>query len=467
MKATSAFMAVLRSSYWVGIFVIFPLALSPAVFVRLNTSGLRTVPAFRAVLLFSLLVLGITTLLGSDSGIRLAQLPSRLWRSSWPVKFIWLAIAGLLVSIPFSNYAAAIPALGSSARLDGPLVQAAWLGMFLVACGLAETTDIYPRRLLLYLQLGGLLTSVWIVLQSQGLDPIHWLSRSGVSMLYPAGAMGHGGIASAYLALILLTSLAFGAETGRWGLKQLVAQVLLAVGLAVAGGRAAWIGFAVGSFALALSALTRGRRPRHAVITFLAVSIAVAGGVLLSPHARSQVTRVVRKGPTADASVTNRLIAWRAAAGVIADHALFGVGPEGLSYVIWGHLTEKERAHLLAETIGFSPDSGAYTIAGNVLVATPPGADAPRIFQLDWDKAHSYFLDLAVEAGVFPATMVLAAVISILVALFRTRQAFPRSVGFAWMSFVVFSTAWFFSVSLDPIVWTLGGAAFGLARRKC
>ena len=452
-------------AYWAALLVVTPLLLSPQVFVRDDASGLSTIAGFRALACAALLLFGIVLVLMSFPDVRVRDLARSIRVSRGPVMWMYLTIALMLVSIPFSNLAPVVPALGSPARFDGPLVQASWLGLFVVSCGLAAARVVSSRAVSRYAATGGILTAGWIVLQALGADPVTYLSRAGVVLRFPAGAFGRGGLAAAYVAVILTLCLGSIAVRRRLSSGGIAIAGLLSTAMVATGGRGAWLGFLVGGTSLAWYSIRRGTPWRLWLATAVVLSAGIPLGLLIAPHARSQITRSESIASGADATVSNRLVAWRAATRVLARYPLFGVGPEGFNYALWNFTTPGEQQRLLTEVLRFEPDVGSFAISGNVVFVTPPAAQAPVAYQLDWDKAHNYVIDVALATGIPAALAMVAATLSLLVALFRAGQGFSSTTGFALVAFAIYAQAWFPTVSVDPVVWGVAGAALGFAPR--
>ena len=200
----ASWLAWLHHLYWVAVFVIYPLLLSPQTFLSQSVAGLATNAGFRALTCLALLLFGIVILALSHRELRLASLGRAMWKARTPIQIMYLTIGLVLLSTAFTNLAPVVPGLGSQARFDGTLVQAAWFGLYIVSCGLGATRTVGSRTLARYTILGGLLTAVWVLLQASGQDPLRLLTRAHVVLTYPAGAFGHGGLAAGHLALVLV-----------------------------------------------------------------------------------------------------------------------------------------------------------------------------------------------------------------------------------------------------------------------
>lgn len=460
----------LVTTFWALLFVVTPLLLPPDLLWAGSATALDGIATFRAVAAWVLVGFGAIVILATRPTMHIADLfrfEGRA-RPRLPVLLLGCFLALLLLSTFFSNLAPYAPALGWPVRADGTLLEAGWYAMALVAAALSSTEFSRPREVLRLAALGAGATAIWILLQARGLDPLTLLSRSHFYFATPAGAFGHGGVAGAYLAviLVLLATVWSVRRPARWW--RFAVFALISAGLIASGGRAGAVGAAVAMLCLAALAL-RDRR-RFGLVLALAVTGLLGGavGYVAAPHAQSQAGRLERgiAGLGWGASVTHRIIAWKVATRDIAAHPLFGVGPEGFAFSWTQYARPSEQAPLLSETLGFLPAPGSFKIAGGVVLAKNPATGKLQVSPTGWDKAHDYYLDTALTAGLPAALVYLAFLISALVALLRSPSHVARGIGLGLVAFAVWGIAWFPNVSLDPIIWGLVGVGLGLSRRE-
>ena len=230
---------------------------------------------------------------------------------------------------------------------------------------------------------------------------------------------------------------------------------VLASGMAAAGGHAAWLAFAV---VLGLSAVQRGRsrsvRTRFLLVgltVVVAMTIGLAMDLTLAISSRRRQLLHPLAMPRSEPHC-------RVESGRACDHddPLFGVARKA-SIMLSGTSRHRKSNQPCSERSWVQTKTGFLHHRGNVVVLTPPGADGPKAFRLDWDKAHNYFLDMALATGL-PSAVTLALVMATtLLVLYRSRDHFDRNVAWALLAYVIFAQAWFYSVSLDPIVSALRG----------
>ena len=464
-SAAPGWVAAVHGAYWWLLLGILPLLLNPALLWSTSASTLQTIAYFRAISAWLLVGYGTLVVLLTRSELRMADVARSLPRTRLPFKFLWAFMLAVVVSTLFSNYGTEAPALGSSARADGTLMQIAWFSLALVSAELARTAPFRKGVFLGALTFGSAGTSLWILLQTWGADPLSILSRAHFYLVYAAGAFGHGGVASAYLAVSLVVLMGSWLRKDAGGVGMLVVVALLCAGMTAAGGRAAIVGFLIGSGLLVLEQL-RLRRSRwyRLLVLFVVVVVGGVGGYVKAPHAQQQAanSEAIFSG-SPGASLSHRFIAWRVAIRTIGKHPLWGVGPEGFAHTLWQSATPQEQRALLTEVIGFAPKAGSYTISGNAIVYSDPKTGRPVARQLDWDKAHNYLLDIALATGLPSMLLFLGFVLSALWALLRSRSSTARAIGYALVTFMIWGLGWFYSVALDPIAWGLVGAGLGLS----
>ena len=458
-------LAGLHAVYWTLLLAVTPLLLNPQLLWSTSGSTLQTIAYFRAASAWVLVAYGAMVVLLSRPGVRLADVARSIPLTRLPFKFLWAFISAIIVSTLFSNYGTEAATLGSSARADGTLLQVAWFALALVSAELVRMAPFRRRIFLGALAWGSVGTAVWVLLQSWGADPLTLLSRAHFYLVYAAGAFGHGGVASAYLAVCLVVVMAMWLGEGSGGRWVPAAVVLLSAGMVAAGGRAAIAGFLVASGMLVLEHVRERRGTRHRLLVLtVAVILGGYGGFVSSPHAQQQAanSETIFAG-TPGASLSHRFIAWRVAVRTILRHPIWGVGPEGFGYTLWQNATSEEQRALLTEVIGFAPKDGSYRISGNAIVFSDPKTGRPVARQLDWDKAHNYFLDIALATGLPSLVLFLGFLGCALWTLLRSRSAVGRAIGLALFAFIIWGLGWFYSVALDPIVWGLVGAGLGLS----
>ena len=342
---------------------------------------------------------------------------------------------------------------------------ACWFAVALVSAELGRAPGFRKRYVLVPLAIGSAATSAWGA-SSGGADPLTLLSRRHFHFNLPEAAFGHSGVVEAYLAvcLIVFTTIWIAEDRSAW--RHLVLGALLAAGMGAAGGRAGAGGFAIAGALLAVRVVRSRRGIRTAITLFTAIAVGSFGGYLASSHAHRQAQVSVAAFSGGDISLTNRLVAWRIAARVVRAYPIFGVGPDNFNNVLWAYATPAEQGHLLRQSIGFAPSPGSYKISGNAIVYSDPTSGRVNSKPLNWDKAHDYYLDLALATGIPTLVLYVAFVISVMWGLLRARLLLEWAIGLGLVVFVIWGLAWFPTVSLDPLVWGLVGAGIGLHWRS-
>lgn len=452
---------------WFVTIVVMPLSLNLGVFLASDSSVLAHIPAFRAQFL-ACVIIGGGILLVAVAPWSFVSAGSRQYAAPvWTIPILALVI-WLLLSTPFSNLAPWIPALGSQQRMDGTLVQAMWFLLVLVAAGLAATGRVHEHVIRRYALVAALATAVWAFLQGLGLDPLTWLSRAGVYFDIPAGAFGHGALASAFIVFVMLLCwTAWIRQAG--GLRSsAIATFVLGIGVAAAGGRAAIVGLVTGAGILLVLKLRTPAERRLLLTLALAAVLGAFTSFAIVPRTQRQAMAAGAALTGTGGSVNDRVAAWKGGVRLLAANPIFGVGAEGFLYGVWEHLSPDEAALLIRPALGDIMSSerlayGDYQISGDIIAYTSSDGDF-TVARLGWDKAHNYLIDLGLTAGIPAAVFFVLFVILAQVELWRSESMFAQGVAVGWVSFLVFGTAWFGTISLDPAIWALVGAGLGSVR---
>ena len=229
------------------------------------------------------------------------------------------------------------------------------------------------------------------------------------------------------------------------------------------------MGLAVGAMVLVLHC----RRSRLALRKLAGLGalllLGLALALLTTSRAQRQAQALASAFAGTDPSFNARPPAWRGGLRLLLANPLFGVGPEGFGYGVWDVVSPDDRAVLIKSTLGSRIDErvlaeGRYSITGNVIANSSPEREL-GLATLGWDKAHNYLIDLGLTSGVPAVLAFVGFLASALAAMWRSRSLFAKGTAAAAVAFLVFGLAWFPTVSLDPVVWSLVGAGLGFGAR--
>ena len=460
---------LLVHAFWFCAFLLLPLSMSPAVLFGLGNVGLEATPEYRAYATVALLLLGLGLghYLRRRNMEQAIPMPEPKAALRWQLPLICLVLVLALSSV-FDSTTPWPRATGSSERFDGALVQAAWFGLALVASVIADRSGPNMLVVFRYVLAGAIATSIWVALQATGNDPLTLVSRAGVFLDLPAGAFGHGALASMYLVLALLvlwTAAAFGVFPKKIAV---IVSFVLAVGAAGAGGRAAAVGMMVSAAVLVFRLRREPAGLRTLLHLALASIIGVAAAYVVFPRTQRQAAAAGAAMVGMDGSFNARLPAWRGGYRLMLEHPLVGVGPEGFAYGVWPHLDERDAAVLIRGALGakvahLELKREDYSIAGNA-IAYVDSENRLAVESLRWDKAHNYYIDLALTAGIPALLLYLFTVGLMLRTLLSSVDPFAVGAGLALLSYLVYGIAWFGTVSLDPVTWLIVGCGLGWAQ---
>jgi O-antigen ligase len=254
-----------------------------------------------------------------------------LWQRRFGKYFLFLALAQS-VSLALSTAFSGQPALsfaGTVWRRFGLVEQ---IAILIIACAAASVITQRPdsiRPLLRGITAGGGVAALYGILQYAGFDP--FLERRLYSIDYlggivrPPATMGHAIYFSAYLVPVTLVAMDGYMSEARsiWKYASGAVAILAPVAIILSGTRASLLALA------AAAALFGWRKRTEAGMRPMAIGaglvLAIAGLIVLSPAGATFRHRIEQwrqdlGGP--------RLGVWRDSGALIAQHPLFGTGPE-------------------------------------------------------------------------------------------------------------------------------------------
>ncbi len=348
--------------------------------------------------------------------------------------------------------------LGTVYRYDGLLSLACGILLFYAA---AKFLDSWAKvRVFL---VGGVtaavIVAVYGILQMFGLDPvlqmnIPWIYIQGpieghLSILYEHAdrafsTLGYPIILANYLTLMMGAALAlyFEAEA-RWEKGMWLAAIaLMAACWLYTYTRGAMLGCAVAVLILTFLAYRRLGTFKPLILPVIVVAAGILGAVLLNPLPASNISNHVGGTNMAtnpgdvpsggDISVTTRLLMWRDALPMIADHPLFGYGPDNFAKPF----KDYESAELRS-----------FFGKGNSI-----------------DKAHNEFVQVAATTGLLG----LAAYLWIFVSYFRKSY---RSSGWPLLAlsggvlaYILQLMTWVTTITTGVTFWAILGVSVAIMR---
>lgn len=229
------------------------------------------------------------------------------------------ALATAFAVQPFvAAFGAPVHFLGLTAALDGLVLY--------VAVAVVVRREREALLLLVAVLLTVLPVMGYLAVQRAGLDPLRWVD-GGIAFSTLANANVLGG----YLAAVAVAGVALLALFWRDLRLSFRAAAAGFVGLTLfavlqTGTRAAVLGIAAGSIALAALSLRAGLRPSRRAVAALglgAVALAAAAVVF-----GASTPLIGRLAAPADASVRERVVIWRAALQLVAERPVLGLGPD-------------------------------------------------------------------------------------------------------------------------------------------
>jgi tetratricopeptide (TPR) repeat protein len=276
----------------------------------------------------------------------------------------------------------------------------------------------------------------WIVFH----DDMRWFARAaavgaalqGAFVIYqavagelPVGTIGNRALLGAWLAVASTGAIAsWRMDRSAWRWAWFACAAVGAVGLGLAGSRGAWLGLIAGAAVVVIGGGVRRGWPVIALGTVLVVAALGIGG-----EAAQKLDPVSLAG----GSASSRVEIWRGSGQMIAANPVFGVGPGRFLYEFPQY---QGIAHARAEALDTRPD-----------------------------VAHSHVLQMASEAGI-PAALLLIALAGAALAggVRGVREKRPSAL-VALAMFAAYVTQAVFgigTVETDVLGWMLGGVLVGM-----
>jgi O-antigen ligase len=369
------------TGYWA---ILLAAAAVPAVFTR-TTAEAFMVP--KVTLLWLCVLVSVVAAAGWSIAAR--RPPAPRMRALLPLAGLlaWTALATATSTSPRTSL------VGQYGRYDGLLGLVVGIVLVVLVVGHTWRDPRRLDRLALAIVVGAVAGVGYVTVQQLGLDPIHWLTEEGLPIPNPYGLLGNSNFSGAHLGIAVPLVLALGRRTERpalrvaaWGLAGWFGLGILATGtrgglLAAAGGTAA------------MGLLAPGLLPRAVRWGAVAATV-VAAGLLVAAAAVNTIPGSDLRGAPklfASDSLADRQDIWGAAAGMIAEHPLVGVGPDAFGLHFSDHVH-------------------------------PRAAEAAP---LNADEAHDIFVDRAATAGLPAAALYLAFLGVVGTAAWRARRTVP------------------------------------------
>jgi hypothetical protein len=447
---------ILVQTFWVLIFVVFPLWFEPLTF----SLGL---PAQWSMLMPKATVLGLAWAVGLLA-VMLTYQDYTLTRSilavrRWPLALTaLLALALFLVVDSWLLPGNVVINWFGYFRVDGLLMQAAWYSLSLLAAALVyRHPTSHPLR---WAVAGALLAGVWTLLHAFEIQPVRIFIPNALDYGGAIGTIGNVGLNAAYLSVVLA---AFLATQTRVRVTSLLVVALLTAAIFATGNRStpAALLLTFGCFVIYL--VWKKQYPFAKSLSIYGVTALLAAGVLYvsQPSAAPLFNRLNTTIQGSDNSLNVRRVFWRASLQTISNQPLWGSGLNGLNTTFWRELPVD--VQLPTIRVRLPPEAENITLTRNAYVIYELPGQGRRATTVTVDKAHNYLLDLVIVSGWIAGGLFIFAVVSGLYLLLRTANLFARAVALSIVVYLLFGLTWFATLQVDPVVWTLFGIGVGSA----
>jgi len=454
---------VLEVAFWTLLLLMLPLSVAPS-----KTAEVLSVQDFiyrpKALILSIASVTGVVGVLLAYTRLTPAEIWSSLRASPLAIRS-WVLLTALTFFIPiFHSSYLSVTLIGSAARFDGALVRCLWL-----ICGLSAFAFCWrrPRSVFLPLVLGTVgatIVGIWAALQTMGIEPMWWFGFDGALPTTPIASLGHRAFVSCLVAMFLAILQGWISARGVWRWWQVVLCILLGSFVIIGGGRAGLIAYAVSWVFNVYVLVTLKLKMRAMLVVTAASLVGIVGALVVSPSGPRAITTIVDAAQGKDGSFKARYeYFWPIAVRAIVERPILGWGIEGYSNAFWELSSKEEQDWVVRSHISRL----AYPIlrtTGTPIQLVRRGRFAPEeIYFFTIDRAHNALLDAAVSFGLpyaFVLMVVLASAGHVIV-VSRNLPALAFTAGA--ITYIVFSLAWFDTLQLSPIFWTILGASVGVA----
>lgn len=466
-QPSSGFVNALHATFWLLMFVVFPLAVNPYAFYSPAEAYVLLPKAF---VLTATCILGIVTLILTYPNASFVSFFQGLRQQPLTVQ-AWLAFCVFLLLDAFLvPRDLALNLIGSGRRVDGFLVQAAWYALVPIAAGLVYARG-NSKQIRVLLLVGAVLSALWALAQSYGFEPAEQFFSEYIRTTFDPnpdniayGPLALTGLTAAYLAVVSTVFLAY---VTRFRLLMGLGIGVLVTAVVATGNRTAPAALALaGVFLLVYSLTRRHFRRVRTLLLYGVVGLAVLGAWQMTRSAPlEQLERTTNFVQGTDSSFRVRVIFWRAALRGLFDRPFTGYGPNGFSPVFWQHTTEEEQLYIVRTRLPEDATDIRFTGSPIVIYSLPEQEEA--IFTtFGIDKAHNYLLDLTIANGFLGTGLFATAVIAGLWLMFRATNRFSKAIALGSCVYLLFGITWFATLQVDPIVWGLFGVGIGDAWRE-
>lgn len=391
-----------RIAFWslCAVPVLVPLAMSNATVVGLQP---LTQDQFNVAKLLTLAM--CLAVAGVAWSVSLLQGTARLrWNRLGWFALAFVALAG--VSAAFSLH---VPTalFGSTLYKQGLVAWAMYVALAFLAIQLVDNAE-KVERLAVATVVGGVLVSVYALIQSSGLDPATWSGLESFAGARAISTIGNPDMLGGYLILplVLAAGMALSRSESRprvlfWGATAIIAAAWL-----LALSRGAWLGGVVAVIAIVLAAYRVQLGRVDAVCAAAGLAFLGVAGVAAAASSKAGLLSRLGEIATFGGGSEHRLLLYAASLRAIAERPLLGTGPDTFRLAWWsvrqvadvtlgGANGIADDAHslplMLAATLGVPAAlalialiASALWSTRNVLLAPPSRENSARLVTAAW-----------------------------------------------------------------------------------
>ncbi|MFI4915683.1 MAG: O-antigen ligase family protein [Phycisphaerales bacterium JB060] len=387
-------------------------------------------------------------------GLRLRGLWAAFRNSEPWSQSLFAAVPIMAIASVMSAEHFAVALIGSAARIDGALV----VGMSLLLTPLIARVVMQSRANAVVISTIVACGPTVLVVGAVTANLALGLDRGTMA---DAIGLGHPALFGALMAIWCVFSIGLAATNSRSSIF-VILPAIYAIGVGVAGGRAAMVALLVSAPALLLFLRLRANvTVVRLVCQGLLIAAGFALGVFGTDYGLSRSLSLGEAIQGGDQSFNSRLITWRAGVDLLAANPWFGIGQDGFSRELWTVVTPDEERKLFRE---FAPPSAVDSAirSGTLLIYDDPNT-GPRITAMGYDRSHNAFLDFGLLFGVPALILVAASIGLLLMRVLQTRDPIVLAAGFAFVAYGIYSLAWFWSPQVSPLAYGLLGVAAGMS----
>ena len=453
--------------FWIAMLIVFPLMVAPSPMSSSFSQLEQEVLIPKAAVLAIAIAVGVIAIAAIHQ-LSFVGLLRLLWRVPVPIRITYVLALATVIAEALLSREFAITILGTPYRLDGALIQGAWLLLPVIGFVLARGSRLPHFTIPVLFSIGVLLVGLWAALQTIHVEPLNAFGLGIVTRGVPVASLGHRALVSCLIGMGLMVPVGWLVLRGSRAAWLALPIAVLSAFLIASEGRAGVVG--VGAALALLTVVTIYRVPsnlKYVGLALIAISVGVTITILAKDEGAMPLETLAAASQGNDGSFRARYAYyWPIAVDSIREKPLFGWGIEGFSRAFWSNSTPEQQEWIVRSHISRLSYPEVH-LTGTPIQLVKRSKYAPvelRFFTVD--RAHNWYLDTAIAFGIPYLLLLLFALVAWAWAVFTSNSIVAVSLGLAATVYLVFSVAWFATLQITPMFWLLFGASLGATLRR-